>query len=913
MGNELLIDVMPFQYQILEEGDGTKRMKVKGVFQREGVANENGRIYPKGLFERKLQEKKIREKIEGRGMFGELDHPCLLSDNFRVLTTGGWKEFCDIKPGDTVWSRVGGKAVVSEVTGIVNEPYCGPAFHIKGRGIDAGFTPAHRVFGVKRPGDYDEEFYATVADIKHNFGNYAHSAIPQTAEFRIEGATYFSVPGVKGARQSKGKDFSQPLMVDAKVFAGFMGIFLSEGSCAAESGDGYGVFIYQKNEWSRKLILEDLLKKFPAEVAWTEQDAGFYTSDARLYHYLKPLGDCYQKHIPQEVKELGTEALRELLFWFTIGDGRYVASNKENNSSEENKTFKESFVEDLRKEEQAPFTRQDLFSASRELIQDLHECLVKTGSCGSLSCIEPDKDYLFAGRTIKAKNKMPLYQLHVSHSKNIWLDPRFLSINEIDHEGRIYCLSVTHGNFYLEINGNSFWTGNSDGKTSLKRVSHIITGLEIEDDGTVVGIAEILDTPSGKILQELFNSGTRVGISSRGTGSLGKDRPVVQDDYKLETWDFVANPSTSGAYPGVLSEDIEFDAVTAIKKLEEINEFVSGLTEEAVADYDSASLIELSLQLDSYEQALQKIKATEEVGGKTADEVVNLLQEEITKVRGFVHPHINYGYDEHKNHSEGGRTMPKEATGLDNSVINENLEILQEQIASIAEGNEAQLDLQKKYNAAVSIIDEMKNRFKEVIEESEALGQRLAASEDLIEELVSRLEENKAAIDENIGDQIAENEGTIEELSTYVGELEEALSDLTDRYNASVELLEAVLVKGKEAKLGSFIEGILDNHPHAEALRPMLERCQTQDEVERELALLENFGSTVGGGVSYRRGPDLEPLPNEDVNLYEEQDDQFDAGLLEPGEGDDSWLLEDVQNNEGVLLSRKVNKKLGWK
>lgn len=452
-----------------------------------------------------------------------------------------------------------------------------------------------------------------------------------------------------------------------------------------------------------------------------------------------------------------------------------------------------------------------------------------------------------------------------------------------------------------------------DGKTSLKRVSHIITGLDIEDDGTVVGIAEILDTPSGKILQELFKSGTRVGISSRGTGSLGKDRPIVQDDYKLETWDFVANPSTSGAYPGMLSEDVEFDAVSAVKKLEEINDFIGEITEESLSDADSASLIETSLRLEEFEHALRKIKATEEVGGETADEVVTLLQEEITRIKGLVYPYINYGFDEHKNHSEGGRAMPKEATGLDNTVINENLEILQEQIASIAEGNEAQLDLQKKYNAAVAIIDEMKNRFKDVIQESEELGQRLAASEDLIEELVGRLEENKVAIDEDVEGQIAESEETINELTGYISELEEALGDLTDRYNASVELLEAVLVKGKEAKLGSFIEGVLENHPHAEALRPMLERCQTQDEVEQELALLENFGSTVSGGPSYRRGPDLEPLPNEDINLYEEQDDQFDAGLLESDEGDDSWLLEDVQTNEGVLLSRKVNKKLGWK
>lgn len=92
----------------------------------------------------------------------------------------------------------------------------------------------------------------------------------------------------------------------------------------------------------------------------------------------------------------------------------------------------------------------------------------------------------------------------------------------------------------------------SDGKTSLKRVSHLITGLNLQEDGTVTGSAEILPTPNGQILKALFESGAQVGISSRGSGSVSNG--VVQEDFKLSTFDFVARPSTPGAVPKPVGE-----------------------------------------------------------------------------------------------------------------------------------------------------------------------------------------------------------------------------------------------------------------------------------------------------------------------------------------------------------------------
>ena len=83
----------------------------------------------------------------------------------------------------------------------------------------------------------------------------------------------------------------------------------------------------------------------------------------------------------------------------------------------------------------------------------------------------------------------------------------------------------------------------------LKNASHIIREAYMEG-GVCYGTVELLDTPSGKILQSLVESGVTLGISSRGVGSTRRegDYDVVQDDFQLICWDYVSEPSTPGAF-----------------------------------------------------------------------------------------------------------------------------------------------------------------------------------------------------------------------------------------------------------------------------------------------------------------------------------------------------------------------------
>ena len=85
---------------------------------------------------------------------------------------------------------------------------------------------------------------------------------------------------------------------------------------------------------------------------------------------------------------------------------------------------------------------------------------------------------------------------------------------------------------------------------NLNNVSHNVLEMHWKGDD-LVGTVEVLGTPAGNILKELFKSGIKLGISSRGLGSvkdMNEDTVEVQPDFELIAFDFVSNPSTHGAF-----------------------------------------------------------------------------------------------------------------------------------------------------------------------------------------------------------------------------------------------------------------------------------------------------------------------------------------------------------------------------
>ena len=99
---------------------------------------------------------------------------------------------------------------------------------------------------------------------------------------------------------------------------------------------------------------------------------------------------------------------------------------------------------------------------------------------------------------------------------------------------------------------------------NLNNASHNVVEMHWDGDD-LLGTVEVLSTPAGNILKELFKSGIKLGISSRGLGSVepvnekaGEDGTVeVQPDFELIAFDFVSNPSTHGAFMRPVNESVQ--------------------------------------------------------------------------------------------------------------------------------------------------------------------------------------------------------------------------------------------------------------------------------------------------------------------------------------------------------------------
>ena len=132
----------------------------------------------------------------------------------------------------------------------------------------------------------------------------------------------------------------------------------------------------------------------------------------------------------------------------------------------------------------------------------------------------------------------------------------------LNQNGRVYPLPILEREIrnYQKFIKENRALGECDHPDSsvveLKNASHIIREAYMEGD-ICYGTVELLDTPAGKILQSLVESGVTLGISSRGVGSTKTegDYQVVQDDFQLICWDFVSEPSTPGAF--MMKEGVE--------------------------------------------------------------------------------------------------------------------------------------------------------------------------------------------------------------------------------------------------------------------------------------------------------------------------------------------------------------------
>lgn len=111
---------------------------------------------------------------------------------------------------------------------------------------------------------------------------------------------------------------------------------------------------------------------------------------------------------------------------------------------------------------------------------------------------------------------------------------------------------------------------------NLANTSHLVSDLWWDGDDLMAKI-EVLPTPSGNILKQLFAAGVKIGISSRGLGTtreIGQGKVEVQDDYEILCWDMVSNPSTQGSFVSPINESVDRSKNTKNHMYSEINNII---------------------------------------------------------------------------------------------------------------------------------------------------------------------------------------------------------------------------------------------------------------------------------------------------------------------------------------------------
>lgn len=171
--------------------------------------------------------------------------------------------------------------------------------------------------------------------------------------------------------------------------------------------------------------------------------------------------------------------------------------------------------------------------------------------------------------------------------KNYFIEGIFLQGNLKNRNNRMYSTNLLnkevtrYSNEYVKENRAFGELGHPSGPTiNLERVSHMIKSLDREGDN-FIGKAKIMDTPYGNIVKNLMDEGAKLGVSSRGMGSLQVNKEgiqEVQDDFFLATAaDIVADPSAPDAFVRGIMEGVEWvwnNGILKASKLDEIKETI---------------------------------------------------------------------------------------------------------------------------------------------------------------------------------------------------------------------------------------------------------------------------------------------------------------------------------------------------
>ena len=418
-------------------------------------------------------------------------------------TRSGWKKFDEVGVGEDI-ATINPESLKFEwkPTQKVNvSHYKGQMCSFDHRRVNMLFTPNHRVFGrFRQSGQYRLDDmpleFRTAAEAVTSY----EMRMPVATGFEGKREDTFTVPGCVYKTRDYTKIF-KPRDYPMKSFMKLLGYYLSEGwlnyydykDIHVPLGFSIGQILDKHPEEYMKI--QETLKEL--KILFTKDKTGFKVQSKRLGAYFEQFGLSYNKFIPQEIKDMDQEYLKELFLAFMDGDGWKAGKGWQTEL------------------------------ASKRLIDDLVEIGIKIGYIAKYM----GKRW----RVIKHEDKTHwMYRASFSLG-NVTLDRRNMKVVK-DWEGTVWCPTVENGTWLARKNGTVFWTGNSE---LTRRTYEELTPIP-----TIPWSLRFIATYAGFInesdlLWDLYLSGVGKDEHEDGKGQLIKgmyDIPVWENGKQFTYW-----------------------------------------------------------------------------------------------------------------------------------------------------------------------------------------------------------------------------------------------------------------------------------------------------------------------------------------------------------------------------------------
>lgn len=371
----------------------------------------------------------------------------------------------------------------------------------------------------------------------------------------------------------------------------------------------------------------------------------------------------------------------------------------------------------------------------------------------------------------------------------------------------------------------------ADGKTMLQRVSHIITKLEVADDGRVIGEAEILDTPTGKTLKAILAAGAEAGVSSRGFGSTKASKDgssEVGDDFVLRTFDFVADPAMMSAYPDIFTEDVDQPEFT----VDDLAASFPDLVEEAAQRSAQESIEQI------IDQERQKVRSEME------EQFAARLAESLSGLRESVLEDVKAEYE------TVGATQAQVA-------LHKIAEVLMPVIGSLTPEQEAMEDALRAEEERSAQLEGKLAEAKDMLKvagyamhvesnlgahpKRESIKRLLGkvSHYESVEELDARLNEIKAEFEVVVAAERSKDVAESADLKSALESLQEAYQALEAENSSLVQKNDLLESAARKAEVKAYSRTKASTHTNSQELLSLLESADSEAQVDR---VVNQFG-----------------------------------------------------------------------